>query len=144
MKAAESEGVLRKRLGRPPEQLTPRDAIAGMCSFYAEERADGAAIDHDRDMLLYQWGIDSFGQPESFQLGITRQFNVTGESQPYQLSFTFYYKPTDALRQIAFGNQWCPKLSELTTFQKFIESSPGFAAVANAKPDRVELRLDHN
>ena len=38
MKAAESEPVLRKRLGAPPEQLTARKGIAAMCSFYADER----------------------------------------------------------------------------------------------------------
>ena len=49
MKASEAENVLRKRLGRSPEQLSARDGVAAMCSFYADERADGAAIGSDRD-----------------------------------------------------------------------------------------------
>jgi hypothetical protein len=142
MKAAESENELRKRLCRPLEQLTPRAGIAAMCSFYADQRADGAAIGSDRDMLLYQWGIDSFNAPESFQASITRQINVTGESQPYQLALNFYFQPTDPLRKINTSNQWCRSPNDLSAFRQFIDSSPAFKAVADAKADRVELQLD--
>jgi hypothetical protein len=34
-----------------------------MCSFYADEWVDGAAIGSDRDMHLYQRGIDGFNAP---------------------------------------------------------------------------------
>ena len=139
MKAGESENELRKRLDRPLEQVTVRDGIAAMCGFYADERVDGGSVENDRDMLLYQWGVDTFNAPDLFQLSITRQTNVTGESQPYRLALTFHFKPTDALLQIAPGNQWCPKPGELAAFQKFVESSPGFVAAGDAKPDRVEL-----
>ena len=142
MKAAESENELRKTLGRPLEQLTPRAGIAAMCSFYADQRADGAAIGSDRDMLLYQWGIDSFNAPESFQVSITRQINVIGESQPYQLGLLFYFQPTDPLRKIDAGNQWCRSPNDLFTFRQFIDSSVAFKAVADAKADRVELQLE--
>src|SRR5947208_15606888 len=107
MKALESETVLRNRLGGSLDQLTARKGIAAMCSFYADQRLDGAAIGSDRDMLLYQWGIDSFNTPESFQVSITRQINVIGESQPYQLAFLFYCQPTDALRKIDASNLCC-------------------------------------
>src|SRR3954471_21997227 len=103
MKAADSETALRKRLAGPPEQLTARKGIAAMCSFYADERAEGAAIENDRDMLLYQWGVDTFNAPDVFQVSITRQINVMGESQPYQLALIFSYKPTDALQKIDLG-----------------------------------------
>ena len=141
MKAAETEKELRKKLG-PLEQLTPRAGIAAMCSFYADQRVDGAAIGSDRDMLLYQWGIDSFNTPETFQVGITRQINVKGESQPYQLGLLFYFQPTDPLRKIDATNQWCRSPNDLFAFRQFIESSPAFKAVADAKADRVELQLN--
>ena len=81
MKPAESEGVLRKRMGKPAEQLTPREAIAAMCEFYAHQRAEGAELDQDGDMLLYQWGVYGWNEPEMFQVDITRQFMVTGEDE---------------------------------------------------------------
>ena len=142
MKAADSEVVLRKRLTRPLEQLTVRAGIDAMCAFYAEDPADGAAIGNDRDMLLYQWGIDTFNAPESFQISITRQINASGESQPYQLALIFYFQPNDALRKIDAGNQWCPSPGNLPAFRQFFESSPAFQASADERPDRVELSLD--
>src|SRR5712671_3880905 len=142
MKAAESEVVLRKRLGRPLAQLTARDGIAAMCSFYTDERADGAVIENDRDMLLYQWGIDSFNTPETFQVSITRQINVLGESQPYQLALIFSYQPTDLLRKIDSGNQWCRSPADLPTFRRFIDASQAFKSVADAKANQVELQLN--
>jgi hypothetical protein len=141
MKATDSETALRKKLGGPLEQLTARKGIAAMCSFYADERADGAAIGSDRDMLLYQWGIDTFNAPDVFQISITRQINVTDESQPYQLALIFSYKPTDALQKIDVGNQWCRSPADLPAFQQYVDSSPAFKPVADAKAERVELQL---
>jgi hypothetical protein len=129
-------------LGRPLAQLTARNGIAAMCGFYADERADGAAIENDRDMLLYQWGIDSFNTPETFQVSITRQINVSGESQPYQLALIFSYQPTDSLRKIDSGNQWCRSPADLPAFRKFVDVSDAFKAVADKKADRVELQLN--
>jgi hypothetical protein len=139
MKPEESEAVLRKRVGKPVEQLTPREAIAAMCDFYADERADGADLDEDGDMLLYQWGIYSFGKPEAFQIDITRQFMVADEDEPYQLHWTCFFKPTDALRKINSSNQWCSSPDELPQFRKFVEASDAFKAVGDSKPDRVEV-----
>ena len=142
MKPEESEAVLRKRLGKPVEQLTPREVIAAMCDFYAQQRAEGADLDQDGDMLLYQWGVYTFGQPEAFQVDITRQFMVTGEDEPQQLHWTCYFKPTDALRKISASNQWCSSPGELPQFRKFVEASDAIKAVGDAKPDRVELGFE--
>lgn len=139
MTPEESTDVLRKRLGKPVEQLMPREAIAAMCDFYAEQRAEGAELDEDGDMLLYQWGVYSFDEPEAFQIDITRQFMVSGEDEPLQLQLTCYFQPTDALRKISASNQWCASPDELPQFRKFVEASEAFKAVADAKPDRVEL-----
>ena len=144
MKAKEVEAALQKRFAKPLSQLTPREGVLAMCGFYADERIDGAEIGSDRDMLLYQWGVDSFNAPDTFQLKVTRQLNVLGESQPYQLVLTFNYRATDALKQIDFGNQWCRSPNDLSAFRKFVESSPGFVAVGDSKPDRVELGLVHS
>jgi hypothetical protein len=142
MKATESEDRLRKRLSVPLAQLTPRDGIAAMFSFYADERADGAPIASDRDMLLYQWGVDGFNSPETFRVSITRQINVLGEIQPYQLALVFSFRPTDSLRKIDASNLWCRAPENLAEFRQFVDSSEAFQAVADAKADRVELRLE--
>ena len=142
MKATETEVALQKRIVKPLSQLTPREGIAAICAFYADERVDGAAIENDRDMLLYQWGVDTFSAPETFRVSITRQLNVVGESQPYQLTLVFGFQPTDSLRKIDLGNQWCRSPADLPAFQRFVDASGAFKAVADANADKVELQLN--
>ena len=142
MKTAETKAALQQKIAKPLGQLTARDGMAAMCGFYADERVDGADIGSDRDMLLYQWGVDSFNAPDAFQLNITRQLNVSGESQPYKLALIFNYRATDALREIDFGNQWCRSPGDLSAFRKFIETLAAFQAVGDAKADQVDLKLN--
>ena len=142
MKAVEIEVALQQRLTRPVSQLTPQDGIAAMCDFYSGTRVDGAAIENDRDMLLYQWGVDTFNTPNSFQLNITRQLNIAGESQPYQLALAFHYPAAGALANIALGNQWCRSPGELPAFRQFIELSEAYQAVAESRPERATLNFE--
>ena len=139
MKPADSEDVLKQRLGQPVDTITARHAVDAMFAFYAEQRADDVVIEEDGDMLLYEWGIYSFSGPESFQFDITRQFIVTGEDEPYQLHLTLHFVPTDALRQIKNGNEWCHSPDELPAFRQSVESSAAFGTLADAKPSRLEL-----
>ena len=142
MKAVEIEVALQQRLARPVNQLTPQDGIAAMCDFYSGTRVDGAAIENDRDMLLYQWGVDTFNTPNSFQLNITRQLNIAGESQPYQLALAFHYPAAGALANIALGNQWCRSPGELPAFRQFVELSEAYQAVAESRPERATLNFE--
>jgi hypothetical protein len=64
-----------------------------------------------------------------------------GESQPYRLALTFSFQPSEALRKVGTGNQWCRSPGDVPQFRRFIESSAGFIALQDAKPSRVELRL---
>jgi len=147
MKPSESQDELKKRLGPSIDAITPRRALDAMSAFYAEQRADDVAIDQDGDMLLYQWGVYSFTKPESFRLGITRQFIVTDEDEPYQdepyqLHLTLHFDPTPALRQLERGSEWCRTPEELADFRRIVESSAPFKALADTKPSRVDLRFE--
>ncbi len=141
IKATEAQSSLEKSLGRSVETLNARDGIAAMCDFYANVRVDGAAIENDRDMLLYQWGVDTFNSPDALLLSITRQLNIAGESQPYQLTLAFHYPATGSLANIALGNQWCPSPGDLPSFRQFVESSEAYQAVAELRPERVALDM---
>lgn len=142
MKPSQSKTELKKRLGQPVEALTPRRALEAMFAFYSEQRAKNVQIDEDGDMLLYEWGVYSFTGPESFQLGITRQFVVTDEDEPYQLHLTLHFAPTEALQQLKDGNKWCHSPDELPEFRRFVESSAPFNAIADVRPSRVELYFE--
>src|SRR5260370_27897402 len=80
--------------------LSPAEGITLMLALYQDERADGCEIDEDGDMLLYQWGCYDWGQGETFEFNITRQFmDGAGEEEDIrQLSLTFKFKPSESLR----------------------------------------------
>ena len=142
MKPKQSKTAFRKRLGEPVEGVTPRRALETMLAFYAAQRVEDVVIDEDGDMLLYEWGVYSFTEPESFQLGITRQFIVTDEDEPYQLHLTLHFAPTDVLQQLRSGSEWCHSPDELSAFSQFVESSAPFKTLADTKPSRVELYFE--
>jgi hypothetical protein len=123
--------------------LSPADGIALMLTFYQDERADGCEIDEDGDMLLYQWGCYDWGQGESFDFNIIRQFmDAAGEDEEIrQLSLTFKFEPSDSLRKLADGNRWCSSPDGVGEFRSFIESSAAYKTVANAKPTEVALDM---
>jgi hypothetical protein len=146
MKVASAKKRLLQLIKAKEPQLSslfPADGIALMLAFYQDERADGCEIDEDGDMLLYQWGCYDWGQGESFEFNITRQFmDAAGEDEEIrQLSLTFKFKPSDSLRKLADGNRWCHVPDEIREFRSFIESSAAYKAVAKAKPAAVTLEL---
>ena len=130
------------RSGLDRDTLTPKSGIPAMLAFYREERAEGCPLEDDGDMLLFQWGTYNWGQGEWFDLNITRQL-ISGESGEdediWQLSLTFKYKPTSALRMLGSENRWCEKSEELPAFESYIQDSDAFQMVSDVRPDAVEL-----
>lgn len=123
--------------------LSPADGNALMVAFYQDERADGCEIDEEGDMLLYQWGCYDWGQGESFEFNITRQFmDAAGEDEEIrQLSLTFKFKPRDSLRKLGDGNRWCNSPDQISEFRSFIEASAAYKAVLKVKEAKVALEL---
>ncbi len=142
IKVTETQSVLQDSLEKSASELTAREGIEAMYDFYTKIRVDGAAIENDRDMLLYQWGVDTFNAPNVFLFSIARQLNITGQSQPYQLTLAFYYPATRPLANIALGNQWCRSPGELSSFRQFVESSEAYQAIAESKPTHVALNFE--
>jgi hypothetical protein len=131
----------KRRLGQDESGLTLAQGVAEMVRFYREERADGCSFDEDQDMLLFEWG----GDGERFELIITRQFifpELDDDEGIWQLSLTFCYATTPALMLLSAGDRWCENLEGVTEFTAYVEESPAFRAVANAKPQRVELSYE--
>jgi hypothetical protein len=126
--------------GRELASLYPADGIELMLAFYKDERADGC-LKRNGDMLLYQWGCYDWGEGESFEFDITRQFiDGAGEDEDIrQLSLTFQFRPTKSLRKLKDGNRWCHSPKELNDFRRFIDSSAPYEAIAMALPARVSL-----
>ena len=124
------------------ESLSPWSGIDLMLAFYEEVRAKGCVVKRHDDMLLYQYGTyDWFmGEGEWFEFDITRQLikGVPSDDNIKQLSLTFKFKPTKAVRNL-HGGRWCDSPKKLESFPKIIERSEGYRAVGNLRPDKVEL-----
>jgi hypothetical protein len=112
-----------------------------MLRFYQDERADGCDIEEDGDMLLFQWGCFDWGEGESFELKITRQFIDGGgeEEDIHQLSLSFKFVPNASLRKAREGNRWCSAPEGLGEFRAFIVSSAAYRAVVKQQPIKVTL-----
>jgi hypothetical protein len=114
---------------------TPREGIEAMLEFRA---AIACAVCSD-DMLLYQWGSYDWGAGTHFELNITRQFveaEMEDDDAISQLSLTYKYKPSKELEALGASNCW---EDDPPDFRQFILGSAPFMAVADAKPDQVEL-----
>jgi hypothetical protein len=94
-------------------------------------------------MLLFQWDTHNWGQGQFFNLDITRQLIIDGVAEDdniWQLSLTFKFTPTDALRDLGSRNQWCANLDQLEEFEEYIRDSTAFQAVAHHQADIVDLQ----
>jgi hypothetical protein len=60
----------------------------------------------------------------------------------FQLSLTFRFQPTAALRQFGSGDRWCQSLDEIEGLRAFVYSSAPFIAVGHEVADGVELGYD--
>jgi hypothetical protein len=124
--------------------LTVPQGLAALVAFYRNQRAEDCPADADGDMLLYQWGMSRGEDGEFFELDLTRQFILGGDSEDeniWQLSLTFKFVPTEALRAIESGNKWCPRPRPRAVdyIEGFVRESAAYRAVSESKPARVEL-----
>ena len=136
MTPAESSTELLRRIAVPVDRLTTRQGIDAMLAFYADQRADGVHMDEDGDMLLFQWGVYSFSEPPTFQINLTRQFILPEEDEPYQLSLTFHYAPSDQMKALKEGNRWCHSTADLPEFTTFIDRSAAVARIPTLNPSK--------
>jgi len=137
-------GNLIKQSGVPMGNLTPAQGVRLMLDFYRDVPVEGCDPEGG-DMLLFQWGVFDFGDGEFFQIDITRQFTLEdagGDEDMSQLSFTFYFDPTEELAKIEDGDRWCESPAELREQEAFISGFGALHSVFTAKPKRVTLEYD--
>src|SRR6478752_9100506 len=91
---------------RSLQSLLPADGIETMLAFYTEERATGCSLDDDGDMLLYEWGTYDWGEGESFEFNITRQF-IDAKRVFRQLRLRFKFAVSKKTQASVAGNRWC-------------------------------------
>ena len=93
-------------------------------------------------MLLFQWGTYNWGEGESFELSLSRQFieaDTEGEDAMSQLCLTFKYPPSPELASFGEGNRWCESPSGAQDFAHDIRSSAPYQRLATMVPPSVRL-----
>jgi hypothetical protein len=144
MKVRTAKAAFLKRLaaaGTAVPELTLAAGVAAMLDFYAGERADGCDPD-DGDMLLFEWGVNDWGDGPAFEVGITRQFiDAGGDGEPRQLALVFRYDPGLAPKGLKDGNTWCESPDELAAYRKAVGQSKAMRAVGDQTPAGAELRF---
>jgi hypothetical protein len=122
--------------------LTAAAGLEAMLDYYAEERAVGCDLADDGEMLLFQWGVNDWGDGAAFEVDITRQLIVANDdkTEPQQLSLRFRFDPGAVPRGLKAGNKWCAAPGELAAFRKFVSRSKALKAIAQQSPGSVALR----
>lgn len=119
-------------------------ALRVLCDFYRTVPADGCrSQDEDGDMLLCQWGVHDWGHGESFEFDFVRQFNradADDDDAISQLQLTLYFPASEVLQGLGAGHRWCSEYGELDAFEAAVSGSAPYRALADATPERVELR----
>lgn len=129
-----------------------------MLGFYESERFEGTCVDDGGDMLLFQWGTYDWGDGEHFEIDITRQLIWDPRSwiakwwftkllahpsidyqAMWQLSLTLRFLPTDELRKLESGNQWCKSPEHLPKFSQFILSHKAYQSVGKRENGKFSL-----
>ncbi|HET9395741.1 MAG TPA: hypothetical protein VFO36_06760 [Nitrospiraceae bacterium] len=113
--------------------------VDAVLAFYESVLCSGLSSGPDSDMLLYQWGVYNWGEGEHFEFDLTRQFIEQDDDGISQLHITAYFEPTDELRRVAPGNQWCEHVAKVNDLRQFIEASPAYRAVMGQGPQRVAV-----
>ena len=102
MKPAESVAAFEQQVEAKDASLFDLNARLGleqMLAFYANTDAEGCGAPSS-DMLLYEWGTYDWGEGQSFELTISRQFIETGEQGEPEISLLrllFKFRPTAEL-----------------------------------------------
>lgn len=143
MKSKKALKELQKYLARAGDDIprTPRVGMQLMCSFYKEVRCEDVELDHDGDMLLFQWGTYDRGKGKHFEVDITRQLIRGGgdDEDIWQLHLTYYFLPSDELSGLGAGDRWCKTPGQLAAFEVFIQQHPAMELQGAKSDGRVEL-----
>jgi hypothetical protein len=121
--------------------LSPELGFALMLSFYERVPAAGCS-GPSADMLLFEWGTYDWGEGESFELSLSRQFielDGDGEDAISQLRLVFNYKPTPDLAVLGEGNRWCEFPDQIQDFGQRIKASAAYQRLAGQNSPTVGL-----
>ena len=144
MLTADSEPAFRSFLGSrygDLAQLQVRPAIEAWIEFYKAQRVDD--VDEGMDWLWFQFGTYDWGEGPSFELDLTRQFILHGETDDdaiWQMHLVLHFPPDPTLGS---GMETCEEPSDADEFMRQLLASAPTTQILDRAPDRVELYLEN-
>jgi hypothetical protein len=144
MKPDESVAELKvfvEAAGASLTNLSPELGFALMLSFYERVPAAGCS-GPSADMLLFEWGTYDWGEGESFELSLSRQFieqDGDGEDAISQLRLVFKYKPVPDLAALGEGDRWCESPDQAQDFGQHLRASAAYQRLAGQDSPTVGL-----
>jgi hypothetical protein len=120
----------------------PKSALDSVASFYRIARFENCDVDNDGDMLLFQWGVNDWGDGEFFDVDFTRQLidGSNDENLITQVSFRFRYPATDQFRAIEPSNVWCEHIDMINRFSDDILASRSFQLANRMTQSKTDIR----
>lgn len=129
------------------ENSRPAEGFTLMSQFYRDMRGDKAApLEHDGDMLLFQYGTFDFGNGPKFDLNLTRQLtygDTSDDPEIWQLQLTYSFQPDSDWAVIGSHNAWCPNPESLDQFMRDVLASEAIKRAADREPFSVSLTWDN-
>jgi hypothetical protein len=116
-----------------------------VCSFYERRRVEGAGA--DGDMLLFQFGTWDWGSGDRFQVDLTRQFIIPGDSDDddvmSRFALTRYFDPSAELAKLGSAEKWCHAPADAASFTAWVCGHPVMEEAERATRIGTETRWEH-
>lgn len=113
--------------------LCPNEVIILSKMLFEDLKLKDIDIDEDEetDMLLFQYGIDSWGKglKDHFIFDITRQFSKDDYEEMYQLSFKLVYNP-EFFKDLESYNSWNTDFENIDDWIQNIRTTEGYKLAA--------------
>lgn len=94
------------------------------------------------DGVLYEIGVYGFNEPETFQIGLVRQFSFFEDGEydrMEQLHCILHYEPVSELRSLVAFNAWADSFPSLDDFFIAMAARPEWSAVRRKQAIRLQV-----
>ena len=138
------EDVYKKRVAKAleSEEMTLALLVELSSILYKDVKIENlsSAAYSDSDMSLYEYGTwnwyNEFG--EHFSIGISRQFVIPTQDEPYQLHFNLIYEPGQ-FYELGSYNCWSADFADFDDFIAHIKTTDGFKFADKIRPKTYQL-----
>ena len=123
-------------------EMDLRRGAEAVTEFYRRSRFQLCDLEQDGDMLLYQWGVNDWGDGEFFDIDFTRQLiDCSDEDRRItQVSLRFRYPVVRDCSGLKAGNFWCEHVDLTNRFEDDVQTSESFRLGKRLTPDKIDIR----